>query len=563
MLKAPHYERFLIRPIPASACALLVVVIFLASTAPLEMILHFAPGAAPLMTALWLLLYAFAAGMLFLSHGINWISWLIRYRLMLVILLMGSMLVTAWSVAPGLTINRLTHLIGTTLVAVYIGITLPPRTILKTFAAVLAGLLVISLIALPLMPALSLEYHNGSMVLKGILDNKNTLGFWSATGILLFALLAIYPEQYQGLPRRLFTKRALYSAGALLSAVVLILSQSAGSLLSLTASVGVLTFLLLARQFHLSTFPMVILGLLLLILTTLIISGINVASLAGRSSDLTGRTEVWAQTWQLIQQRPVTGWGYGTLWQPTDESIWSQQRYTDFTWIVYHAHNGFLQLASEIGLPLTAVAVLFVIQQTIEALYCQQKKTNAATLFTVGFLVAFIVSNYSEARFMQSRELFWIWFIALPISVVRYFNATVQTPSVLASTLRKKRRYRANSDSARSRTAMASVKEEVGLRDLLNRKAQTRRGQTYEHQSYSAATGSATTRVRKPLRLNKPQKIIRNEPTEVKQAAPAYDSESVRLTECQPKTRKQAGQKKTQRPSLWGRFTKTGTRKQA
>ena len=481
MLKAPHYERFLIRPIPASACAILLVVIFLASTAPLEMVLHFVPAAAPLMTALWLLLYAFAAAMLFLSHGVNWLSWLVRYRLMLVVLLLGAAVVSAWSVAPGLTINRLTHLIGTTLIAVYIGITLPPNTILKLFGAVLAALMAFSLLALPTLPALSQEYHNGSMVLKGILDNKNTLGFWSATGILLFALLATYEETS---PRQ-FRNRVLYCTAVLLCAVVLVLSQSAGSLLSLTASVGIILFLVIARQFRLSYLPMIILGILMLVLLALIISGINVATLAGRSSDLTGRTEVWEQTWQLIQQRPATGWGYGTLWQPTDESIWIQQQYTDFTWIVYHAHNGLLQLASEIGLPLTAVAVLFIIQQSIEALYCQHKKPSAATLFTVGYLVAFIVSNYSEARFMQSRELFWIWFIALPISVVRYFNATVQSPSIRTDNPLGAE----NSVGFPTKRAVTIVKNGIGRRARRKRK-----GQTYEHQPGSTRPTAARNR---------------------------------------------------------------------
>ena len=488
MLKTPHYERFLIRPIPASACAILLVVIFLASTAPLEMVLHFAPAAAPLMTALWLLLYMFAAAMLFLSHGINWLSWLVRYRLMLVVLLLGAAIVSAWSVAPGLTINRLTHLIGTTLIAVYIGITLPPNTILKLFGAMLAALMAISLLALPALPALSQEYHNGSMVLKGILDNKNTLGFWSATGVLLFALLVVYeePSQHQ------FRNRVLYCAAALLCTVVLALSQSAGSLLSLTASVGIILFLMIARQFRLSYLPMIILGTLMLVLLALIINGINVATLAGRSSDLTGRTEVWEQTWQLIKQRPATGWGYGTLWQPTDESIWIQQQYTDFTWVVYHAHNGLLQLASEIGLPLTAVAVLFIIQQSIEAVYCQHKKPNAATLFTVGYLVAFIVSNYSEARFMQSRELFWIWFIALPISVVRYFNATVQSPIISTG----QSLGAGNADGFPTERAVTIVKN--GIERRARRK---RKGQTYEHQSVS--TRQTTASNRKPMRPNK------------------------------------------------------------
>ena len=40
------------------------------------------------------------------------------------------------------------------------------------------------------------------------------------------------------------------------------------------------------------------------------------------------------------------------LWFPADGDGWIQDSLTDFTWTVHHAHNGFLQVASEIGLPL-------------------------------------------------------------------------------------------------------------------------------------------------------------------------------------------------------------------
>jgi hypothetical protein len=146
---------------------------------------------------------------------------------------------------------------------------------------------------------------------------------------------------------------------------------------------------------------------------------VDTAELIGRSGDLTGRGDVWKQTWQLILERPLTGYGLGTLWYPTSESAWIQQSLTDFSWEVAHAHNGLLQIASEIGLPLTVLALLVIVQQLVELIHCQYQRQLPGTLFVLGFTLALLISNYSEARFLASRELYWIWFIALPVSMLQ------------------------------------------------------------------------------------------------------------------------------------------------
>lgn len=146
---------------------------------------------------------------------------------------------------------------------------------------------------------------------------------------------------------------------------------------------------------------------------------IDTAELIGRSGDLTGRGEVWIQTWALILDRPWTGYGYGTIWFPTDESAWIQRSLTEFTWKVYHAHNGLLQVASEIGLPLTIVTIFWIIQQVIEIIYCQYQRQQPGVLFVLGFTVALLLSNYSEARLLINRDLYWVFFIALPISMLQ------------------------------------------------------------------------------------------------------------------------------------------------
>jgi len=364
-----------------------------------------------LVTLLWLGMYSFATVGLFAAHGINWATWLVRYRLPLICLLAGSTFSIAWSIDTNLSIERCIHLVGSSLVALYIGFTLPLKRLLTISGLTLGALMTISALAAILIPELGLEFYEGKLVWMGVLASKNTLGFWSAISILLLISLSLWPGST--------AQRLLYVFFTGMALLCLYFSQSATSLLSLITASIVMLYLYSAFSLRMSMLAMLLLGALAVTLIGIAFYFIDTAELIGRSGDLTGRADVWAQTWQVILDRPLTGFGYGTIWYPTEQSLWIQKSLTDFTWTVFHAHNGLLQLASEIGLPLTALALVMIVQQLVELIYCQYQRQQMGVLFVLGFMVALLVSNYSEARLLVNRELYWIFFIALPISMLQ------------------------------------------------------------------------------------------------------------------------------------------------
>jgi len=364
-----------------------------------------------LVTLVWLAMYAFSLMALIVSYGVNWISWLVRYRLLLTCLLAGTAFSAAWSVDTSLTLERSIHLIGTSIVAIYLGFSLPLNHILRISAMVLGFIMLSSVGAALLVPGLGIEEYQGQSVWAGTLASKNTLGFWAAVSVLLSASLACWAISTE--------RRLMYSFIAALSLLCLYQSVSATSLLALISASLIMIYLHICFNLRLSMVAVVLLGLLVGSVIGFALYFIDTAELIGRSGDMTGRGEVWAQTWQLILNRPLTGYGYGTLWFPTDDSIRIQQSLTDFSWTVFHAHNGLLQVASEIGLPLTLLALLMIFQQVIEVGYCQYKRQQPGVLFILGFLVALLLSNYSEARLLTNRELYWIFFIMLPVSMLQ------------------------------------------------------------------------------------------------------------------------------------------------
>lgn len=403
-------------PTHGSLIALTVLVVtILLGTGVVPTIASYTGGAVvSLMTPAWLMLYLLALLGLMFNHGVNWISWLVRYRILLVILLLGTVLSVSWSIDSRVSAERTVHLVGSSLVAIYIGFTIPLLTTLRAFAVVLALTMLASVIAALGLPALGIENYEGSMVWRGVYNSKNDLGFWAAVGVLLYITLSDS------------TRSTYLKLGCILMAGVclglLALSQSATSLLAMLVAGALSLYLFIAGRFQLGFIRMVVMAVLFTAVIALAIANIDTAELVGRTDDLTGRGEVWRQTWKLILERPLTGVGYGSLWFPTDATIWIQQSLTDFTWVVFHAHNGLLQVASEVGMPLAMISLLMVAQQLIEIFYCQYERRQVGVLFVLAFATAYLISNFSEARFLVTRELFWIFFLALPISMLRQIN---------------------------------------------------------------------------------------------------------------------------------------------
>ena len=75
-------------------------------------------------------------------------------------------------------------------------------------------------------------------------------------------------------------------------------------------------------------------------------------AVVGKDSTLTGRTDIWLATINLIRDKPLLdlmlGSGYMATWLPTDAptvEIWQQLH-----WAVPNAHNAYLDVALQLGL---------------------------------------------------------------------------------------------------------------------------------------------------------------------------------------------------------------------
>ena len=107
--------------------SLFVVLVCLHAAGAFEAIIEFLfPGQikTTIQTAglvLWLFLYAYSLVVLFRDYGSQWLTDLVRSRWLLLIVLLIALLSPLWSLDPSLSAQRVVHLLGTTLIGVFIG----------------------------------------------------------------------------------------------------------------------------------------------------------------------------------------------------------------------------------------------------------------------------------------------------------------------------------------------------------------------------------------------------------------------------------------------------------
>lgn len=118
------------------------------------------------------------------------------------------------------------------------------------------------------------------------------------------------------------------------------------------------------------------------------------------------RVEYYKCAIELIQEKPWLGWGIGTMAQECEN------RLELAPYRVNHAHNIFLQLAAEIGIPFTLVfsgIIAFIIYVSAKNIFDQNCFDRGDNYIVMGFLLAaisgLIMSCFALAMFHSYRLL--------------------------------------------------------------------------------------------------------------------------------------------------------------
>ena len=316
----------------------------------------------------------------------------------LVILALLAITSALWSIDPELSFRRGIAVLATTLLGVYLAARFDWLGALRLLAAVWFVLMALSFIAGIAAPGFShSETHPGAWM--GGWSEKNALGGHAARASFLFAFLA-----WRDAPLRRW-----WIGGALIALFLVIMSKSATSLLGAALGLGILAcawWVLKGRRWSLALVwsGLAIGGLSIVIFLTA--PGL-VLGLIGKDETLTGRTDIWVQLIDAIEQKPALGYGYLAFWGLDSEPRYWLARAVD--WPAPSGHNGWLDLAISLGL--IGVAIYVVDLALALARAGRLSLASPSGVFAIGFLAQFMLFAMSESIILAQNSILWATYV--------------------------------------------------------------------------------------------------------------------------------------------------------
>jgi exopolysaccharide production protein ExoQ len=238
---------------------------------------------------------------------------------------------------------------------------------------------------------------------KGIYGDKNNFG-----SMMVLSSLAFFTLPKDNLK--------LYKWGGFILSLILILFSTSKT--SLVIFWLLILFVLFYKKFRWQGKISVIfvdLGILVLGCLSLVIFSywVEFLNTLERDPTLTGRIPVWIFVISKLMERPLLGYGREAFWAPNSSfAIQAGQTVTSRGWVTPHAHNGFLDIALDVGLIglslfLMTLFVTFVrsLKQAYTARYLEE-------MWPLAFLCFLVMNNVTESFLLRGPNLYWVLYIS-------------------------------------------------------------------------------------------------------------------------------------------------------
>jgi exopolysaccharide production protein ExoQ len=308
-----------------------------------------------------------------------------------------------WSDFPELTIRRGTLLATNTIIAM--GIAVGANDLRRLHTSLffwLIAIIVLNFLALALWP----DQATTDIGVKGISSDKNSAG---AVGMLVVVVGAAWMIGVRNI-----TETIVGLISVLVAFIFLVLTQSKTSLGIAVLALTIIAVLVFAdhfgKRFVLLVWSAALIGLAVFLglLTAHDFDLKPILNSLNFDTSFTGRDSIWTFAWNSASERSWLGHGFGAFWD-VGEANDPLMRAEPGTWladvpkgVINEAHNGYLELWLNVGLPITIVATIAIIAGMVFDIRCYLDPTatrqTKAAYCAVG-LVMFVclLHNITEA----------------------------------------------------------------------------------------------------------------------------------------------------------------------
>ncbi len=337
------------------------------------------------------------------SRGTIWVS---RRNLPIFALLALALLSTFWAQMPSLVFRRTIAVSGTTMFGLILATRFTMGEQLKLIRWVFRIGAALSIAVFVVSPNFAISGGLEGNGLRGVYNHKNHFG---AIMALAFLVEWFFPE----------TSRRLKMIRVFALFVFFGLLISSNSLTSIVALIVTIAAMQAFKIFHYRfKVPLPLLfGVVILVAGSLALVEANsdsVTEVMGRSSDLTGRTELWSYTFSMISKQPLLGFGYSGFWVGASEESLGLQRLIG--WNPIYSHNGYIEILLSLGIAGLLITLVIVGTGIKRALVHAETSNSAQNLWPLGFLVFFLIHNIAECTILLQNSIEWALCIATVVS---------------------------------------------------------------------------------------------------------------------------------------------------
>lgn len=132
--------------------------------------------------------------------------------------------------------------------------------------------------------------------------------------------------------------------------------------------------------------------------------------LPGLNKLLTGRIDLWAAVWEMIQPRFWFGYGFRAFWIAEDEI--PRAVFNMVGWMPRSAHNGYLDLWLSLGVAGIFMFMLSVFTSAAGLLGRAASDGWDQILWPIIFQCLFLLANMTEDVILAHNDMFWVLYVA-------------------------------------------------------------------------------------------------------------------------------------------------------
>lgn len=151
----------------------------------------------------------------------------------------------------------------------------------------------------------------------------------------------------------------------------------------------------------------------------------ELASMVEQPDSFTGRGAIWSALTSMISDRPILGFGYGSVFLVGDNSPWFGYA-TGWAVDAMHGHNGYLETLATTGVIGLALALLAFVVDPIRLVVSMDRSESALVSLVSALLIFVSLHNTMESSLMVGARPEWVTLLVIG-AVVRWSCSVKRT----------------------------------------------------------------------------------------------------------------------------------------